>query len=191
MKDAEYLFKQTSAERKRTARGAFNRKCGSKSKKCTLPSDHMTKKERDAMNGEVNVYRLNEPVKWPEFKKWPEDIQRQYLLLLREKFVVDDEDLGEMFGVARPTVSALKRKLGISGKRGGRKPPLRKAEWYAFLGWPVEKTPAAVEKTPAAVEETPEAESEFSEAELDILRLAELLVALKGSGAKLTVEVTL
>ena len=73
----------------------------------------------------------------------------------------------------------------------GRKPPLRKAEWYAFLGWPVEKTPAAVEKTPAAVEETPEAESEFSEAELDILRLAELLVALKGSGAKLTVEVTL
>ena len=60
MTDEEYIFRQTERERKRDGRGAFNRVCGSKSKKCSLPSDHMTRKEIIAMSGEVQTYTLNE-----------------------------------------------------------------------------------------------------------------------------------
>lgn len=41
MTDAKYLFVSDSREKKSVARSAVHRKGGSKSKKCTLPSDYI------------------------------------------------------------------------------------------------------------------------------------------------------
>ena len=51
MNDAEYLFKQTSSERKRIGRGDYNKKRQG-GKAIRFPSDHLTKKEIEAMSGE-------------------------------------------------------------------------------------------------------------------------------------------
>lgn len=52
MKDEEYIFRQESREKAITARGAHNRRthCG-KGGRVKLPSDYMTKKELEKMNG--------------------------------------------------------------------------------------------------------------------------------------------
>ena len=78
MQDAEYIFKTTEKERKRLGRGAFSKKGGVRSKKCTLPSDYLTEAERRAMNGEVNHYNMNHRYSWEEFMKLPVDIQQLY-----------------------------------------------------------------------------------------------------------------
>ena len=75
MTDEEYIFRQIERERKRDGRGVFNRVCGSKSKKCSLPSDHMTRKEIIAMSGEVQTYTLNEAHLWTEIENWPDEIR--------------------------------------------------------------------------------------------------------------------
>lgn len=78
MTDEEYIFRTECAEKKRTARGSFNRLShAGKGGRVKMPSDYMTKKERDKMNGEVQSYNLNSPMKWMQFKRMPDDIQRE------------------------------------------------------------------------------------------------------------------
>lgn len=88
MKNEEYVFYQDIKEKKSAARGAFHKKGGSKSKKCTLPSDYLTKKEREKMNGEVKTWKMNEFYTWQEFKQMPDDIQEAYLVSLVGKYKV-------------------------------------------------------------------------------------------------------
>ena len=59
MNDEKYAFIEDVTERKSIARGAFHKKGGAKSNKCTLPSDYLTRKEREKMNGEVKTWNLN------------------------------------------------------------------------------------------------------------------------------------
>jgi len=79
MTDAAYAFIETNKERKSLARQAKYRKNGSKSKKCTLPQDNMTKKELMAMNGPVISWDLKKAYTFDEFKQMPEDIQIRYI----------------------------------------------------------------------------------------------------------------
>lgn len=44
LSDEEYTFRQDIKEKKSIGRGAFAKKNGSKSKKCTLPYEYLTKK---------------------------------------------------------------------------------------------------------------------------------------------------
>lgn len=88
MKNEEYVFYQDIKEKKSAARGAFHKKGGSKSKKCTLPSDYLTKKEREKMNGEVKTWKMNKFYIWQEFKQMPDDIQEAYLVSLVGKYKV-------------------------------------------------------------------------------------------------------
>lgn len=62
-------------EQRATARGAKHRKRGSKTKKCTLPSDYLTQKELASLNGEVKVYKLGQPMPQEEYDKLPEDLK--------------------------------------------------------------------------------------------------------------------
>ena len=60
MKDEEYLFHQTCREQKNIARSARNKRThNGKGGRVKFPSDYMTKKELQKMNGEVKSYRLN------------------------------------------------------------------------------------------------------------------------------------
>lgn len=200
MKDAEYLFKQTERERKRIGRGDFNKKRQG-GKQVRFPSDHLTKKEREALNGECKSYSMEKPVKWAEFRQWPSDLQKNYLLGLEDRFGVRVPHVADMLGVSQKTVYLLTKELGITHSRqhdSGKD----LTDWYRFLGMEplgVEKTETTVEETAEEVEET---ETPFEKTAVDIsaveveepdfaVRLAELLAAFRGTGAKLTIEVVL
>ena len=53
MDDAEYIFLADSREKKNIAHSAYHRKGGSKSRRCTLPHEKMTKGELKRMSGPV------------------------------------------------------------------------------------------------------------------------------------------
>ena len=73
-------FDYDAMQKKRIARGASHMKCGSKSKKCTLPSDYLTAAQKRRLNGPVSTYKLDEPMNWESFKAMPEDLQKKYIL---------------------------------------------------------------------------------------------------------------
>lgn len=86
MKDEEFIFRQEVREKKRIGAGAFHKKNGSKSKKCTLPSDHLTRKEKEKLNGECKSWNLKAFYTWDEFRKMPEDIQLEYVNSLINRY---------------------------------------------------------------------------------------------------------
>lgn len=139
MTDEEYIFRTECAEKKRTARGSFNRLShAGKGARVKMPSDYMTKKERDKMNGEVQSYNLNSPMKWAQFKKMPDDIKREYINSIVEKFDPQQRAIAEMLGVSSWTLNDLCRKhLGIQFRRGGTQRTDRNAAFWAWVNGPV------------------------------------------------------
>lgn len=88
MNDIEYLLKQDIREKKSIGRGIYAKKNGCKSKKCTLPSDYMTNKEKKKMNSEVESYSLKKFYSYEEFKTLPLSIQCDYLNRLMNKYEI-------------------------------------------------------------------------------------------------------
>lgn len=163
MTDEEYIFRTECAEKKRTARGSFNRlpRAG-RGGRVKMPSDYMTKKERDKMNGEVQSYNLNSPMKWMQFKRMPDDIQREYINSLIEKFDPQQTAIAEMLAVSAGTLNKLCReRLGISFERGGAHGEGRNA---AFWAWVNGATEAEQEAAPEAAEEKPAQKPQGAEA---------------------------
>lgn len=110
MNDFDYDVKQKKA----LIPSARKRVNGSKSKRCTLPSDHLTPAQRKKLNGPVCTYSLNQPMKWQQFKDMPEDLQEEYIRNLRERYTVSQTELGRMFGVSTRTVVKHIAKRGYS-----------------------------------------------------------------------------
>lgn len=156
MTDEKYIFTETERERKRTARGVHNKRShAGRGGRMKTPSDYLSRKERNKMNGDVNTYKLNEPMSWKEFKRMPDDIQSQYLKGIISKYDPDAIAMGQMFKTTAETVRRRMKELGIKPKKGGRHAPDRNAAFLAWLhGIPTE-TGGAVEDTvePAEVEE--------------------------------------
>lgn len=154
MTDEEYIFRTECAEKKRTARGSFNRLShAGKGGRVKMPSDYMTKKERDKMNGEVQSYNLNSPMKWKQFKQMPDDIKREYINSIVEKFDPQQMAIAEMLGVSSRTLNDLCRKhLEIQFRRGGTQCADRNA---AFWAWVNGATEATQEAAPEITEEKP------------------------------------
>ena len=132
MTDEKYTFITDVAEKKRTARGAFNKRThNGKGGKVRFPSDYLSNKERNEMNGEVREYRMNSPITYSEFKKYPDDLKKNYVKRLRDMFDVSDTDIAAMMGVKAKTLNAALVKIDASGGRRGK----RKADYVAFEKW--------------------------------------------------------
>ena len=130
MNDFDYDVMQ----RKNLASQAKHRKRGSKSKKCTLPSDGMTNKQWKERNGEVMTYDLSKPMKWTKFKYMPADLQREYLEKLRDEHGALQKDVAAMLGITPNSFSNYVRAHGISiFGHGGRGVATEEARWQAFL----------------------------------------------------------
>ena len=86
LSDEEYVFQQDIREKKAAGRGAFHKKCGSKSKKCTLPSDYLTRKEKAKLNSECKSWSMKKFYSWEEFKQMPDDIRLQYVHSLINRY---------------------------------------------------------------------------------------------------------
>lgn len=132
MTDEKYTFITDVAEKKRTARGAFNKRThNGKGGKVRFPSDYLSNKERNEMNGKVREYRMNSPITYSEFKKYPDDLKKKYVKRLRDMFDVSDTDIAAMMGVKAKTLNAALIKIDASGGRRGK----RKADYVAFENW--------------------------------------------------------
>lgn len=106
-------FDSEVRERKRLVSSARHKKNGSKSKRCSLPSDHLTERQWKARCGEIMEYKLSSPVPWAEFKRYPRDIQEMYIQNMVEKYHVTASDLGRLFGCHHATISRFCQKQGL------------------------------------------------------------------------------
>lgn len=202
MTDEEYVFRQTEVERKKLGYGDRHKKRGG-GRYVRFSSDNLTKKEREARNGEVEVYEMNKPHTAEELRIWPERVRKEFISGLIEKYHPTLDMLGEMLGYKRPTVCTYLKRIGIStgrtGPNTGKDPDME--GWDFFING--EPEPFTQEETEGLQSEVPASgdvqnESETSEMheerpaiKHDLHNIALLLQSLAGTGAKLTIEVTL
>ena len=107
-----------SIDKKNVARSSHNKRshCG-KGGSVKFPSDYMTKKELKAMNGEVKSYKMHDPMSWKEFLALPDDLKKEYIKYIRERFKATDTALADAFGVSLSYFCKLNKKLGLSSGR--------------------------------------------------------------------------
>lgn len=134
MNDAEFVFNQDIAEKKKTGTGAYHKYRGG-GKYVKMPSDNLSRKEKEALNGEVTTYELNKPMVWKEYKAMPRTIQKEYCEGLMRKFNVGPLAMSKMFGVTDGAVTRELKMLDIKVK--GKHVP--NEEWGAFLAGTTEK----------------------------------------------------
>ena len=149
-------FDYDALQKKRIAAGARHMKRGSRSKRCSLPSDNLTPAQLKRRNGPVSTYKLDEPMRWDDFKAMPADLQKKYLTNLVETYGATNEMLGDMFYVHPTHVGAVKKALGVVSHNPhrliGEKKAIRDQMWAAFCngvvggGDAVKETPRAPEK---------------------------------------------
>ena len=149
-------FDYDALQKKRIAAGARHMKRGSRSKRCSLPSDNLTPAQLKRRNGPVSTYKLDEPMRWDDFKAMPVDLQKQYLTNLVETYGATNEMLGDMFYVHPTHVGAVKKALGVISNNprhlSKAKKDIRDQMWAAFCngvvggGDAVKETPREPEK---------------------------------------------
>lgn len=134
MTDEKFVFIQDVKEKKSIGRSSFNKRTHTgKGGRVRFPSDSLTKKELESMNGETKTYRINSPMKWQEFKSMPDDLESAYIKALRNKFDVPNIEIRKMFGVSEPTLYAEFKRLGGLGVGGAKKKWDKSNEWFAWL----------------------------------------------------------
>lgn len=201
MTDEKYLFKQTELERKRNGRGTFN-KVRRGGRYVRMPSDNMTKKERDSMNGEVRSYDFSKPLGWKQFQKMPEDLQQEYLDFLTSKFSgVSNAMIGESMGVKNNVFAPYFYRHGLKVNKTlsmGRKEFLNSESGKKWLEWTQAGIPVveateeeAAHGVQSVKEETYVTREEPRVKNVDLQNIAALLQMLSGTGAKMTIEFTL
>ena len=178
MTDEEYVFHETSRERKRNARGDYNKKRQG-GKHVRLSTDSMTRKEWEKMNGEVITFELDQPRSWEEYKEIPDDLKFEYLEYLWAKYEATPSMLGMMFNVNRRTVYEEQKRLGLvcPTTRGKPKASVIK-KWGEFLN---------VEKP----EQKPDVRPSEKQIQQTVTTLRDMLEQLVGKGARVTIELTL
>lgn len=118
MTDEKYVFIKDSAEKKRNARGYYQKNRTGKGR-VRFPDDNLTRKEKASLSKDLGIYKMGEPVYWKEFRTWPEEFQKEYFEKLDERFNVGNAVVGKMMEVGEPTIRALRKNLGIPRPRGG------------------------------------------------------------------------
>lgn len=190
-------------QRKRIARMAKYRKGGSKSKKCPMSTDHMTRKQWEERCGEVHTYSMNEPKSWERFKQMPVHIQKEYLEGLVRDYNVNAASLGEMFNVQAATVRRHidTHNLGLTFKVGNSMKPAQREEWEKFLNnrtdyvEDVDCSDVQHDLEQVAEEEVPESRMDMKQFSLtfqgviDVNMIANSIISIIGQGAVGTVEI--
>lgn len=122
-------------QKKRVAQNARHRKCGSKSRYCGLPSDHLTPKQWKERNGRCMTMNLNQPMIWEEFSQLSDSMQKEYLQHIIDTYHVGCPAMGKMFGCSQSNVFRRASQLGVTlTKHNGRQPKSVQENWRQFLG---------------------------------------------------------
>ena len=155
MDDITYTLVQTNRDRKILSRNAKYKRNGSKSRKVTLPSDHLTPAQKRRLNGTVQTYDMNQPHTRFELKLWPEDLLHEYMQNVLDRYAPTNRELCGMLQYADSAAVSkfLKENCGISRPVGGsrRKNADQVLAWRDFIqGTASEPEPeSTVEPEPA------------------------------------------
>ena len=132
MTDERYVYNTDIRERKSAANGARAKKCGSRSKRCHLPSDNMTVAQKRQLNGPTVAVNLNRPMTYEQLQELTPTLQFLYLDHLVSKRHARAVDLQQMLGISPATFYRLAKRLPgqlpLTGKRGA-----KSSEWVAFM----------------------------------------------------------
>lgn len=167
MTDERYVYTQEQRDRKRTASGARAKKGGSRSKRCPLPSDALTKAQKAKLNGPVESVNLNRPMTYAQLKELSQTLQYLYLDHLISAHKARRADLLAMLGISQSTWFNLMKKLPGKIEFSLNVPKHQAPEWLAFLAnsQPAQEATQAPEAetqapAPAETENAPQAATE-------------------------------
>lgn len=135
MNDIEFMLREDSKSKKSAGRGIYGKKNGSKSKRCSLPSDKLSKKELKKLNGECKMYNLSKPMSYSVFCSMPVDLRIEYLTKLRDEFGASLSDIAVMMHVSYNALSVHKN-AQLNGKpefKSYKKSRLDGLAWARFL----------------------------------------------------------
>lgn len=121
-------------QKKRLGYGARHMKRGSKSRRCSLPSDHLTAAQLKGRNGPVNTYNLEKPMTWEDFKAMPKDLQQSYIASLQSRFGVGTTTISkELFGLSAVSLRQHMTRHGLTYDAGfnGVRPGIHWNRWLA------------------------------------------------------------
>lgn len=182
-------FSYEVMQKKRIASGARHRKCGSKSKFVSLPSDYMTAAEKRRMNGKVNTYKMNDPISYGEFKAMPSELQEKYLNGLNSRFGVGVKTISvELFHKSAHTLNEYTRMHGLKISRGKTRLSTKERDiWEEWLAGKTPEEPVFIDeieeaREPAAVmtlplcKEVPVTESELKADRVSLCLTGEITV---------------
>lgn len=113
MKDYNPFYDDVK-ERNSMKSGSFHKVNGSKSKKCTLPSDNLTPAQKRKLNGPVVSWNVKAPMSWTEFKHMPATLQKEHLAFVQAEFHTPYTVLAEeYFCITRSALSVYASSKGI------------------------------------------------------------------------------
>ena len=136
-------------QKKQLAQQARHRKRGSKSRKCFLPSDSLTKKQWKERNGKTLSINLNLPTSWENFKEVSKPTQEEYLNHLLAVYGANATSLATMFQVQPLTIRRFiqSNNLAVKFPVGHSMNAVQREAWEEFLKGGVKTVPVAT--TPA------------------------------------------
>ena len=116
------------------ANGARHRVYGSRSRKVTLPSDFLTPAQRRRVNSAVKTFTMNIPHTVKQLRKWPKDLQLQYMQNIISSMNPSNKDLSYVLGVSISAVCNYKRSLGLTDANRARTQTCEQVQdWKKFL----------------------------------------------------------
>lgn len=190
-------FEFDCLQKKRLAQQAKYRKRGSKSKKCPMSTDHMTKKQWIERYGKIVTIKMDSPVSWASFKELSKQTQEEYLKNLMEKYHINASSLAEMFHITPITVRRhiATQGLAVSFPVGHSMNAEDRRAWELFLsGDAVEQSENEVSaENEETCDEEPMSMCSFSlrfSGKIDVSMISNSLIRILGDHSVGEIEVT-
>ena len=190
-------FEFDCLQKKRLAQQAKYRKRGSKSKKCPMSTDHMTKKQWIERCGKIVTIKMDSPVSWASFKELSKQTQEEYLKNLMEKYHINASSLAEMFHITPITVRRhiATQGLAVSFPVGHSMNAEDRRAWELFLsGDAVEQSENEVSaENEETCDEEPMSMCSFSlrfSGKIDVSMISNSLIRILGDHSVGEIEVT-
>ena len=190
-------FEFDCLQKKRLAQQAKYRKRGSKSKKCPMSTDHMTKKQWIERCGKIVTIKMDSPVSWASFKELSKQTQEEYLKNLMEKYHINASSIAEMFHITPITVRRhiATQGLAVSFPVGHSMNAEDRRAWELFLsGDAVEQSENEVSaENEETCDEEPMSMCSFSlrfSGKIDVSMISNSLIRILGDHSVGEIEVT-
>lgn len=187
-------FEFDCLQKKRLAQQAKYRKRGSKSKKCPMSTDHMTKKQWIERCGKIVTIKMDSPVSWASFKELSKQTQEEYLKNLMEKYHINASSLAEMFHITPITVRRhiATQGLAVSFPVGHSMNAEDRRVWELFLSGDASENEVSAENEETCDEE-PMSMCSFSlrfSGKIDVSMISNSLIRILGDHSVGEIEVT-